>query len=196
MTRRLHRAFLVRAGLASALLVAWLGLQGVCLAQTPDAEPIPSSGEAGQTGIKPRDYFTRATDPMTAKLVDVVERYHLSEDNYYQKYRQGLFPAARSDLLYVLRLLPNHPRALHLIAYDPNVMMRTSEVIWYFERAIRMFPRSAFTYAQYGRYMIDHGAKNVGIDLLDESLRLDPKLLDARAWLAEATEADSTRSVR
>jgi hypothetical protein len=191
-----HRAVGVRAVLAVLWILSGLGIAVTGTAQTETPAPIPSSGEAGETGIKPRDYFTRETDPMTAKLVDVVERYHLSEDNYYEKYRQGLYPAARADLLYVLRLIPNHPRALHLIAYDPNVGMKSSEVIWYFERAIRMFPRSAFTYAQYGRYMVDHGAKNTGIDLLGEALRIDPKLLDARGWLAEATEADSSRSVR
>jgi len=176
---------------ATAALVCLLLLS---LAPARAAAQIATSDEATETGIKPRDYYTRAIDPMAAKLVDVVERYHLSDDNYYQKYRQGLFPAARSDLLYVLRLVPNHPKALHLIAYDPNVQLKSSEVVWYFERAIRMFPRSAFTYAQYGRYMLDLGAKNLGIDLLHDALRIDPKQLEARAWLAEASEADSTRT--
>lgn len=135
--------------------------------------------------VKVWDYFARDRSAGAEEWVRTVEYNHLAENNFWREYREGHFGEARGDLQYVLRFVPNHPRALYLIAFDPNLTQKPSSIVQYFERALRSFPH-AYTYAQYGRYMVSIGRKNVGIVLLDLAIRTDPDLTVARAWREEA----------
>ena len=141
----------------------------------------------GVTDSTGYDYFARDTDPRVAATVITVENYHLSDNNFWRHYRDGDFRYALSDLLFVLRYLPNHPRALHLIAYDKNLNRDPTVAIQLFEHAIHLYPRSAYTIAQYGHYLCTLGRDHSGIEFLNEALAIDPDLVVARAWREEAT---------
>jgi tetratricopeptide (TPR) repeat protein len=159
----------------------------LALGPSPDArgQLVTPDLEQTQVGTHAHDYFAQYTDPSTATLLHTVEQYHLSE-SFWRFYREGAFNSARSDLDYVLAYFPNHPRALHLIAYDDNVKSPISVVIQRFETAIHAYPDHAYTVAQYGRYLLSIGRKNAGLALLNEAIRIDPTLVIARAWLEEA----------
>ncbi|HEY7728281.1 MAG TPA: hypothetical protein VID50_07480 [Candidatus Eisenbacteria bacterium] len=148
------------------------------------AQPVAPDETPAVVGHGIHDYYDRYTDPSTATLLGTVERYHLG-DSFWRYYREGAFNSARADLGYVLAYFPNHPRALHLLAYDPRLKLVPSLVIQQFELAIHSFPGHAYTYAQYGRYLASIGRQSVGIALLDEAIRMDPDLVVARAWRAE-----------
>ena len=152
------------------------------------AQVVPPGDTENDFGPQVHDYFARDQDPSISVLLRTVERYHLS-DSFWQSYRRNEFGAARADLRYVLQRFPNHPRALQLSAYDENVKLDPSQVIQLFEIAIRSFPSHAYTYAQYGHYLVSIGRKTVGLELLDQALRLDPDLVAAIAWRAEGETA-------
>lgn len=146
----------------------------------------------GLTDSTGYDYFARDTDPRVAATVITVETYHLSDNSFWRNYRNGDYRYALSDLFFVLRYLPNHPRALHLIAYDKNLNRDPTVAIQLFERAIHLYPRSAYTIAQYGHYLCTLGQERSGIEFLNEALQIDPDLVVARAWRDEATQAPPT----
>jgi tetratricopeptide (TPR) repeat protein len=148
------------------------------------AQGVPFNVTPPDMGPKYYDYFAWTTNPGTAIQLRTVEKYHLS-DSFWKYYQEGDFNSAHSDLEYVLHYFPNHPRALHLLAYDKNVKLDPSLMIQHFELAIKCFPDRAFTYAQYGRYLSSIGKKSTGIQLLDEAIQMDPDLVVARAWRAE-----------
>jgi tetratricopeptide (TPR) repeat protein len=58
--------------------------------------------------------------------------------------------------------------------------------ISYYERAIKMFPRYAITYAQYGKYLTDFDQADAGIEKLMTAIEMDPKLAAAYVWIAGA----------
>ena len=176
-----------RGGRVTALAVA-LALSACIPSAGPRAQSIPPDDAGTAVGHRVCDYFNRYTDPATADLLRTVERYHLAE-SFWSYYREGAFGSVRSDLLYVLSYFPNHPKALHIMAYDKNVDAEPSSVIQHFEAAIRTYPGHAYTYAQYGRYLLSIGRTSAGIALLDEALRLDPDLVVAQAWRAEEQSA-------
>lgn len=185
---RLLAASIESAGARIALLAAacWLFAcgpvnEGLAQVAAPD-------GSTSGVGSQAHDYFARDRDPNTAALLRTVEQYHLS-DSFWRLYRKGEFGSARSDLQFVLQWFPNHPKALQLIAYDPNVKLDPSQVIQQFELANRLFPGHAFTYAQYGRYLTSIGRRSIGLELLDEALQADPDLVAALAWRAEGAAA-------
>lgn len=60
--------------------------------------------------------------------------------------------------------------------------------ISFFEKALKEYPLYGYTRAQYGHYLVELGAVSAGILELKEALRLDPDLVTARAWLAEAED--------
>lgn len=169
------------ATLGSVLIL--LGGVGKARAQAGTGNEISSNNEI--IGV---DYFSREYDPRIAATVRTVETHHLSDSNFWRTYREGAYTYALSDLLFILRYVPNHPKALYLMAFDKNLNQDTSLIIQHFETAVRLFPKSAYTYAQYGHYLVSLGQDNVGITLLDEALRLDPNLIVARAWREEAVK--------
>jgi tetratricopeptide (TPR) repeat protein len=162
--------------LAGMLLVC--GGETVALAQVGEGADSPDS-----VGV---DYFARGYDKRAAFTVRTVETHHLADNNFWQRYRDADFVWALSDLLFILRYVPNHPKALYLMSFDPNLNKDPSLIIQHYERALQLYPSSAYTFAQYGHYLVSLGQDKVGVSLLDEALRLDPNLIVARAWRDEA----------
>jgi len=160
--------------------VVLLANGGVSMARAQVGE-----GTAGADSIGV-DYFARRSNPRAASTVGTVETHHLGESNFWKRYRERDFRWAFEDLIFILRYVPNHPKALYLIAFDKNLNKDPSVIIQRFERAIRLYPRSAYTYAQYGHYLASLGEENAGIAFLDDALRLDPNLVVARVWRQDA----------
>lgn len=136
------------------------------------------------------DYFTAGRDANVADLLWKVENAHLGPKNnkrgFWPWYNRGQVEIAVGDLRYALWVLPNHPRALHMLEVCAKDLNLPSLPIAYYEKAIRLFPRCAYTQAQYGNYLSRIGQLPVGIERLKEALRLDPNLVEAHAWLSEA----------
>jgi tetratricopeptide (TPR) repeat protein len=177
----------LRPGMRVTLMV--LGVLAACAAPRAAGAQV---GEGAQTadsvGV---DYFTRNSDSKAAFTIHTIETHHLAENNFWKRYRDGDFRWAFEDLIFILRYCPNHPKALYLIAFDKKLNKDTGAIINRFERALRLYPRSAYTYAQYGLYLASLGQENAGIVYLDEALKLDPKLVAARAWREEAERGRS-----
>lgn len=136
------------------------------------------------------DYFTAGRDAAVSDILWKVEDAHLGPKNnkrgFWPWYLRGQVEIAVGDLRYALWVFPNHPRALHMLEVCAEDLHLPSLPIAYYEKAIRYFPRSAYTQAQYGRYLVHVGEVRVGIERLEEAVRLDPDLVQARAWLSEA----------
>jgi len=130
------------------------------------------------------DYFS---ETRSNGLLRNVEQYHLSRHmGFWVEFKRGQYAYALKELQFVLRYFPNHPRALALLGALARIKKTPSLPIVYYERAIKLYPQRAFTYAQYGDYLIDVGNRKVGISLLEKAIQLDPKLPQAHAWLAKA----------
>jgi tetratricopeptide (TPR) repeat protein len=170
--------------LASLLLTLALpGMGGEARAQSFPTERPPDERDFGVAGQN-SDYY--AGDAATAGIIQQVERYHLSEDNFWRHYRDGHLEYARNELIFTLRWLPNHPRALYLMELICKQMGRPEMAIQYYEKAVRLFPHRAYTRAQYGAYLVRVGARETGIQELRAAVAADSTLLQARAWLSQA----------
>jgi tetratricopeptide (TPR) repeat protein len=96
----------------------------------------------------------------------------------------------------------NHPIALSLV----GVLAKRKNELWlplaFYERALREYPSYAYTYFQYGAYLveIDSGQLEKGIGLLQKAVELDPRLAPAHAALASGYdkrgELDKARRAR
>ena len=58
-------------------------------------------------------------------------------------------------------------------------------VIPYFDKAIRLYPEYALTYAQYGAYLVTLGNLDAGLRL-ERAVAMGPELMFAHVWLAVA----------
>jgi len=175
--------FVVRASRVFALALLGAALLG--LPSGTRLGPAAARAENGDTWIN-RNYFGRGTDPFTADLLDNVERNHLSQETFWKKYRAGELNYALGDLKYALLVFPNHPRALHLLTMVCRLMKDSTTPIVYFENAIRLYPKEAYTQAQYGAYLLSTGETEPAIARLNEALKLDPNLTYAMGLMAEA----------
>lgn len=152
--------------------------------------PLPAAGQDAAPDWTGQDYYKRTTDERVAVLLDNVERNHMVRQH---KDRQGAAQFDVGDLKYTLWVFPNHPKALYLIGAIAREMNNPGLALPYYERAIQLFPGYAYTRAQYGEFLVSIGATTVGIQELEASLRMDPNLAVARAWLTDATSG-RTRS--
>jgi tetratricopeptide (TPR) repeat protein len=137
-----------------------------------------------------QDYFAIGADQQATFLIPVVENAHLGPKSnprgFWRRYNEGSIILAMGELKYVLWVFPNHPRALQLLGVLAKQAKDTTIPIAFYEKALRLFPKHAYTHAQYGAYMVDIGETTQGIMQLEEALRMDPTLLTARAWLDKA----------
>lgn len=129
------------------------------------------------------DYWNRNQSRATYEMVRNVERYHLADENFWKEYREGHLKEARGGIVFVLKYVPNHPTALHLLGVISRQMGEPSYPIPYFERALRLLPQHAYTRAQYGDFLGSIGKREAGIRELREALLQDPGLIVAKAWL-------------
>ena len=137
------------------------------------------------------DYFT-AHPPLRGEyLLGTVERYHLSATKgFWPQFSAGQYTYAFSELKYVLRYFPNHPKALHLLGRIAILTKTPLLPISYYRHALQLYPQYAYTHAQYGRYLSEIGDDDIlikeGIAELNNSIEMNPKLAVAYTWLANA----------
>jgi Tfp pilus assembly protein PilF len=67
-----------------------------------------------------------------------------------------------------------------------QLIKKRSLAVYYFERALKLYPRYAITHAQYGAYLVGIGETEAGIGRLKEAIEIDPKLTAAYVVLAKA----------
>ncbi len=161
------------------------------------AEPPPADDTGFTDPSAGDDYFMAPYVPKVKSWLALVELGHANE-RVWKLFRSGDNADPLQDTQYALVRFPNHPRALNLLVEIAKAMDRPSLPLPYFERALKYYPQHAFTHAQYGHYLVDIGATSAGIAELTEALRMDPRLLQARAWLDEVqprfqSRSDSTR---
>jgi tetratricopeptide (TPR) repeat protein len=132
------------------------------------------------------DFFTIGVDPRVAQLNANAERFHLGEDTFWGAYRAGRYETALNELRFILRYLPNHPRALYLMGEVCRASGDLFYPIRYFERALTLYPHRAYTRAQYGAYFMSIGETAAAVRELRQAVAADSTLLVARAWLRDA----------
>jgi Tfp pilus assembly protein PilF len=143
-----------------------------------------------QTDFANQDYFSLDSNPRAGDLINLVERVHMgSQDNergFWKHFYAGETNYALEQLKYVLWVFPNHPVALHMLGVMAKDMGSPTVPIAYYEKAIQLFPHVAYTYAQYGAYLVEIGYARQGMIELRQALAMDPSLVQAQAWLSKA----------
>lgn len=137
------------------------------------------------TGIN-RDYYVAPNHgPPDSSLLYKVERVHMGQKEW-DNLAKGQYDSALNDVKYTLRRFPNHPTALMMISIIAKMTDRKMMAIRYFDHAITLYPQYALTHALYGKYLIDIGMFDAGIEKLERAIEKDAKLGKAHGWLAEA----------
>ena len=140
------------------------------------------------------DYYERNTNKEIKQLVRLVEGAHVRKimPNLKQSFtapdtlRKGFLQQALQEIDYTLGRLVNHPKALALSATVTKLLGRPSMPITYYQRALKMYPRRAFTHAQFGNFLVDYGEIDQGIERLNIAISLNPKLAMSYGWIAWA----------
>jgi len=65
----------------------------------------------------------------------------------------------------------------------------------YYEKAIRLFPQYAMTFAQYGKYLIEIGQWDKGVENLKLAIEKDKKSVAAHVWLSQAYEKHGDKAL-
>jgi predicted Zn-dependent protease len=133
------------------------------------------------------DYFDASTDRIVKQRLQAVERFHMNKD-LFENISKGKYKFALGDIDFTLRYFPNHPRGLQLLTTVAALTKKTALPIGYFEKAIALYPGHAITHAQYGWYFVTIGDLDNGIQKLNHSIQMDPKLTAGHVWLAQAYE--------
>lgn len=118
---------------------------------------------------EPYNYYVPAPD----KLLENVEKYHLQQG--ISKVKKGQFEYAWSEFAFMLHYFPNHPHALRLISDLAIQMEDTARPIKYFERAIKLYPNEAPTYALYGVFLHKNGKLEDAISYYKKAIQIDKK---------------------
>ena len=109
--------------------------------------------EAAAQSPPDRDYFTAHEDPEASRDLTLNDLYHTNR--VLHSIQVGRYDEAIADLRFVLEKWPNHPRALLLIESLGQVTQALELPTPYYEKAIRLFPQYAMTFAQYGKYLVE-----------------------------------------
>lgn len=137
-----------------------------------------------QIKIAQVDYFRKDIDPYVKNDIFQRERDHMGRE-FWDAVRGAKFQRALDDLDFVLRYVPNHPKALSTIGFISRVGKNPVIANLYYQRALQRFPQHALTHAQYGAYLADIGKVNEGIARLQKATAMDPNLVSAHLWLAK-----------
>ena len=140
------------------------------------------------------DFYERNTNKEIKQLVRLVEGAHVRKimPNLKQSFtapdtlRKGFLQQALAEIDYTLGRLVNHPKALALSATVTKLLGRPSMPITYYQRALKMYPRRAFTQAQFGNFLVEYGEIDQGIERLNIAISLNPKLAMSYGWIAWA----------
>lgn len=128
----------------------------------------------------PSNYFGKI-DP---NLIRNVEKNHLrpalsrleSGDLYDQsgRRRDKHFEWAKGDLDFVLRYIPNHPKALEAMG-ELCLQWGKSEIgIDYYMKAIDAFPRVSYSYEGFGLYLLKLGQIRDAVKAFELGVKLEP----------------------
>ena len=142
---------------------------------------------AAQVNAPPdRDYFTAHEDPEAFRDLALNDLYHTNR--VLHSFQVARYDEAIADLRFVLEKWPNHPRALLLIESLGQVTQALELPTPYYEKAIRLFPQYAMTFAQYGKYLVEIGQWDKGVENLKRAIEKDRKSVAAHVWLSQAYE--------
>lgn len=160
----------------------------LALALAPTAPPAARAEDPPVINERSRtyDYYAQDTDIETRRMLGLAEEYHLTNDTFWEQYRLRSWVRARGELVFILRIVPNHPQVLFLLEAVAKQMPDISYPIAYYERALRLYPQHAITRAEYGRFLVQAGRRDAGIVELRQALAQEPDLLQARGWLEDA----------
>ena len=132
------------------------------------------------------DWFNRHQDAYTTTLIENVEKYHLSRENFGREFRTQFYWGALNELAYVLSFFPNHPKALMFFTTISRIINKPTLPLPYFQRALQHFPQHAITHFQYGTYLVNIDKIEKGITALKHAIKIDSDFVKAHAALAEA----------
>jgi predicted Zn-dependent protease len=133
------------------------------------------------------DYFDASADRIVKQRLQAVEQYHMHK-GVLENIANGKYKYALGDIDFTLRYFPNHPRGLQLLTTVAALTKNRALPIQYFEKAIALYPSHAITHAQYGWFFVTIGDLDKGIQKLNYSVQVDPKLTAGYVWLAQAYE--------
>ncbi len=128
-----------------------------------------------------KDYYRKNVEKRVAQTVYQVDRNHLKPALRY--YSEGRVKRTLPDLKFVLRYVPNHPKALQLMGVVAIEIGRPKLGSTFFRQAVHLFPAHALTFAQYGKYLIDIGDLEEAVKMLDIAIKKEPRFALAYAWL-------------
>ena len=150
------------------------------------SETALAQEDRGLTGTFNRDYFWAVNQTNYWRGLatsDVVTNHINPAANYIAR---GDYARAKRELEFVLTRFVNHPQALVLVGMVARGNKDSAWGMRNFERALGLYPEYALTHAQYGRFLVDLGQLNDGIQRLKHALEMDPKLAAGYEWLASA----------
>lgn len=131
-----------------------------------------------------KNYFLKDSDRVTGQRVRTVNHHHLKKAIKHltsQKLALAIY-----ELKFVLHNVPNHPKALQLLGVVTRLTNQPKIAEQYFTQAVRAFPKYALTHAQYGKFLVDIGRFEDGIEELEQAQSIQPNLKTVFVWLSEA----------
>lgn len=129
-----------------------------------------------QGSLGPFDYRKRSEVP---SAVSLVEGAHFNSD--VENGIKGQSSGIGGDLDYVLRIFPNHQRALAALSRYAlrtkavQLPYSTYPVECYFDRAIRFTPDDGAVHAEYGNFLSARGQTERAFDQYRTAVSLDPE---------------------
>jgi len=132
----------------------------------------------------PHDYFTAHEVASTKGYLDNLTLNHT--DKILGYIRENKMDAAILDVKYTLDRFANHPKGLQMAIIVSRLSKQTSLAVFYFERALKLYPQHAITYAQYGMFLLGSGQVDAAIARLKQAVEIDTKMVGAYALLAKA----------
>ncbi len=132
---------------------------------------------SGQPKNEKKDYYKSVSAQQWA------EHYHMKPG--IQKFNEGNIKGAFSEFDFVLRFVPNHPRALALIG-DASILLKRADLgDGYFKKAFELYPQTvrASSYKDYGRFLYRSGNYKDAVLSLKKSLQMDSNMSEAHYLL-------------
>ena len=129
-----------------------------------------------------QDYFT--ADKTYGSYLTILESAHVATIPKWMG--EARLDNALGDTQYTLNRFPNHPVSLQQLSMVAQMTKKISVATSYFERAVGLFPQYALTWAQYGLFLVSTNNVDAGIEKLNHSIEIDPKLPAGHAGLAHA----------
>ena len=169
----------VMAVLSFGLLILSFSLSDVRMAMS-------QSGYEPSQMLAPgyKNYFLKDSHRPTRQQIYNVNKHHLKKA---LRHLASNKPArAIPELNFTLRYVPNHPKALQLMGMVGKLTNQTKMAEQYFAQAVRVFPQYALTHAQYGKFLVDIGRFDEGIEELKMAESIQPDLKTVFLWLSEA----------